>query len=627
MVKTNPVSTYDQLIDSYKVTGGDAEVIPSYDFVSAPWGLGLKLFPTQRFLLRMLFGEKLDDTTKDIHVRNMLGDTVKYELTEAEYLTYLYNEGRCSIGFQPKGGIDELIWSGGRKATKSTIVSTVLLYQLYRFLAFYNPHLEFGVMPDSQVRLTNLASSEDQAGIVFSNVSSGVANSPFFQSLLGYDPSTTKIQVFTRSQYDRKHGKTGKKPRKHLRPSVVVTVAPSTSRSVRGPNNLILIFDEIAHFIAKSKDQSGESLYGALKPSIASFAGFAKTLLISSPGPRNGIFWTQHKLAMDKGTEEIVYLETPTAEFNPNISAKYLRSEYDRDAAYFMVEYGAKWEGAQYKFIQRPELLDDSVSHKPASTPMHGFATEPHYTGIDVGTVSDGTAYAVAHADGNVVVVDNVIWFYAGVEPYEDVESLPFLEEVEGGKDLGLVIDLREFVGRFPIRGGLTDQHEGRGFSSLAGLKKMTWIEVEHYNQQKNWEVAEVFDLMLREGRLRMPDIPGVTENLKDLDRIYVDKKIGDKKIYQVRSPEAGSGDHPPKGHDDIWSAVSRAVYLVFMKEISTGKAERRSKNRKRAMDRAGVKRKNPATTVGQSTRMEQLKHGRGQQKQTSVAIRSGRRR
>jgi len=88
------------LIDSYKITGRDVDVVPSVEFAEAIWGLGLTLFPAQRFLMRLLFGEPLLNKGKTIHVRDLVGDKVLYKLTEEEYLSFLYNEGRCSIGQQ-----------------------------------------------------------------------------------------------------------------------------------------------------------------------------------------------------------------------------------------------------------------------------------------------------------------------------------------------------------------------------------------------------------------------------------------------------------------------------------------------------------------------------------------------
>ena len=570
-------SELSSIFDEFKIGPSSSEEMPniasSVELAEAPWGLGHTLYPAQKFLLRLVFNEPWDENNI-IPVRDITGERVIAHLTEPEYLQMLYEDGRCTID-ERTTEIKEVVWSGGRKTSKSFLIAVMILYQAYKCLSMYNPHEYFGISEDSEIRLTNLASTEEQASHVFNNVRHSVSRSPIFRSLLYAEPSQHKISFFTKAQVEEK--KKGGARAKLLMPTVVIRVMPSTASSLRGANNAMIVFDELAHFQEKSRTQSGKAIYDSVKPSIAAFSDFAKTVSISSPGPRSGQFWNLYNTAMRSKTGDIVYIETPTAEFNPTIPHDFLVAEYTRDPAYFMVEYGAKWAGSFFKFIQQPDVLEACVQRDPSLVPERAYGRElPYYVGIDLATEYDGTVYAIGHAEEDVVVIDNVWFFYPGMGKYSDYESLPFIERVEGEEDFGLIPDLIDFTKRFQVHKGVTDQWNLKGFVNLANLEGINWIEGTSSGDVTNYEVAELFTRLYREDKLILPDIPEVIENIKDLDRITVNKRANAsnaRRMYKVKAPAPGEDELPPKGHDDIWSAVSRCVWLVFNEEIATGKS------------------------------------------------------
>ena len=566
------MSYIDAVIDDFVVKGKDIDIVGPVQFAQEKWGLGVELYPSQRFLLKLLFGEELDTKNRTIVVRTADASRTLFRLSEGAYLRYLYHEGRCSIGEQ-NGPIEELVWSGGRKTTKTFLIAFVIMYQTYRVLSYYNPHEHFEIPQDREIRCTNLGSSEDQAGLVFSEVLAGVGGSSFFRSLLHSEPGATKIKLLTRYQADRIAA--DKREAKFTQPGLVIRVAPSTARGVRGPNNICLVFDEFAHFPEEAKNASADQLYEALKPSIAKFAGFAKVASISSPGPRSGKFYQLHEAAMRTGTSDLVYLETPTAEFNHTISAAFIQKEYAREPASAEVEYGAKWGGTQFKFVQRPDKFDLCFRREPSLTPPYEYRGVPYYMGGDLGLSSDGTAFAVAHAEGDTVVVDNVIWYYPGVGQYEMYDTMFFDREIEtdrGVKRVGLIHDLKDFVRMFAVRKGMIDQWNAGGFCDIARRESMPWVESSFFDARANWTEAEVFVTLYTEGHLLLPIMPGLRQNLLDLERKQLNLKVGDKYIYKVEAPHISDAE-PPLGHDDIWWAISHAVYLVYVNEIQTGRS------------------------------------------------------
>lgn len=87
------------------------------DYIEGNWGLGMSLFPAQRFLVKLYYHLPLEDKVKTIDVRDMLATKVLYHFTEKEYLKYLFDEGRCNIGEQDHDR-RQLILAIGRRAGK-----------------------------------------------------------------------------------------------------------------------------------------------------------------------------------------------------------------------------------------------------------------------------------------------------------------------------------------------------------------------------------------------------------------------------------------------------------------------------------------------------------------------------
>ena len=67
---------------------------------STTWGLGMSLYPVQKFIVKLYYHLPLDGVNKSIAIMDMFRTKVLYHLTEVEYLKYLFNEGRCNIGEQ-----------------------------------------------------------------------------------------------------------------------------------------------------------------------------------------------------------------------------------------------------------------------------------------------------------------------------------------------------------------------------------------------------------------------------------------------------------------------------------------------------------------------------------------------
>jgi intein/homing endonuclease len=101
------------------------------DYIESSWGLAMRLYPVQRFLVKLYYFIPLDNTEKTIEIKDMLGTKIQYRFTEQEYLKFLFNEGRCNIAEVDRER-RQLILSIGRRGGKC--VSDVILMPTSRGL-------------------------------------------------------------------------------------------------------------------------------------------------------------------------------------------------------------------------------------------------------------------------------------------------------------------------------------------------------------------------------------------------------------------------------------------------------------------------------------------------------------
>ncbi len=97
------------------------------DYIEQPWGLAMKLYPVQRFLVKLYYFMPLDDRDRNIEIPDMFNTRVLYRFTEVEYLHYLYEEGRCNIGEQDQERRDLLLAIGrrsGKCVEEGTLIPT-----------------------------------------------------------------------------------------------------------------------------------------------------------------------------------------------------------------------------------------------------------------------------------------------------------------------------------------------------------------------------------------------------------------------------------------------------------------------------------------------------------------------
>lgn len=108
------------------IEGRSTRIFNVLQYAEAPWGLGMSLFPVQRFIVKLYYNLPLDDKNRTIEVTDRFKERVLYHFTEKEYLQYLYAEGRCNINEQDHDR-RTLILPVGRRSGKCLSGDTLVL--------------------------------------------------------------------------------------------------------------------------------------------------------------------------------------------------------------------------------------------------------------------------------------------------------------------------------------------------------------------------------------------------------------------------------------------------------------------------------------------------------------------
>ena len=241
------VGVIDSFLDEKNVGKDDDSVsfLSIIDFIERFKLLPNGLFPAQKFVLKLYYNIPLDDKEKVIKITDRFNTRVLHELTEVEYLAFLYDQGRCNIRVQDVNHVrHELILVLGRRSGKSTLSAIIASYELYKLLRRRNPQGHYGIPVNSEIRVLCVANDKEQASIVYGDMSGYVDNVDYFKSSM-----TNQTQTFMRFQTDQDRKRYGKNGRS----TIAATFKSSIAKGLRGRGIICYILDEIAFFVDDGK--------------------------------------------------------------------------------------------------------------------------------------------------------------------------------------------------------------------------------------------------------------------------------------------------------------------------------------------------------------------------------------
>jgi hypothetical protein len=565
------------------------DVVDIITFIEAPWGLDLRLYPVQRIILKAHYGLELDDNPKGFPLDVPIPEThpdydpdlvdedgfYKYRivvtdwrrqnpqyLTEAEYLAFLYSEGRSNIEkVIPGKQRRDMVLSVGRRSGKTLITSCIVAYESYKLLLKGNPQKYYGFSQSNVIQLISVATDKDQAGLLYQEAAGHFQKCDFFRP---YAANSTQSFATFQTPYDiEKYGSYQENPK--ARYSVKVTFRSCVAKGLRGGNNVLVAMDEAAHFGDKGQGGADE-VYQAVSPSAKTFLpkdpnnkarpigeNEGRIILISSPLGKQGLFYKQFRLGFTSGAgANILSIQAPTWEVNPTIDGPTFEGEYLKDPTAFFTEFGAEFTDRTRGWIEDASdliaCIDPDLRPKAMAPPR-----APHFMGLDVALAGDYTAIAVGHnePDGRVVL-DYIDRICAGEGDYIDQERLEFDDVADWVRDVSK---------RFYIHEGIFDQWAGIPMEQALAKRGLgQQMKSVHHTRQLSSQMFQNFKNMMLDKKLALYDFPipdGEEHSAHIAELLELQAEVISKYIIKVEAPKMTGK------HDDFADALVRMVWVA----------------------------------------------------------------
>lgn len=543
------------------------------EFIESDWGLGARLYPVQRIILKASYGIPLNKIDKTVEISDWRR-TKFLTYTEEDYLKFLFDDGRCNIReVVPGHDRREIVLAIGRRSGKTYICAGIAAYESYRLLLKSSPQNYYGLPSTKEINIISVATDKKQAGILY-NLAGGFYNKCAF--FAPYKANHTQSFVRFQTPADiQEYGRHAADPKNSLA-TIEVSFRSCVASGLRGPDYMAIILDELAHF-SDGTQSSAESVYTAATPGISALTpkdpndptkamgrSEGRILAISSPLGKEGFFYKLYMDAYRGGDDNMLAFQAPSWEVNPTIPEAEFRKFYVKDANKFYTEFGAEFSDRTRGWIEKESDLMSCVdlSLTPASAAP---ARKPHFVGIDLALVGDGTAIAIGHIDEEQrIVLDLIDHIKAGEGAYQNVERLDFDEVADW---------IYQFSRRFFFSGGIFDQWAGIPFEQALAKKGLRQLKKEHMTKPLNSQIYQNFKDMMWDKRVVLFDspIPQGKNHCPYIDELlHLQAEQQSKHIIIVRAPNV------PGQHDDMSDALVRMVWVASQnisqpKYISTG--------------------------------------------------------
>jgi hypothetical protein len=596
------------------------------DFVEGPGGMRAIMRPVQRLAIKCLFGVPLDyrpgwaDRIEgwgtipmyDVYREKKL----RPDVTEAEYLHITYNEGRCNVndwrdipnvgGNPGESGFNEACIFAGRRGGKSELVAAIAAYKLYLLLNIRCPQEKFGLFPGSIIDFTFLAQDETASNRLFKKLREHVLRAENFFAPYLKDTNANDLSFITLADREKQE----------LTPTIKVACLPCTTNAVRSPSSIFLALDEFAHF-RSVKGSTSEDMYAAASPSTTDFhhdkarvsaeieemlphSGFGEEpaepveetepdivdepegiqdsmiLSISSPLKRIGKMYEIHKLALEDGVASNIFtLNCPSAEMNPKLLSKTLRSEYRKNPLTFKAEYGGKFLESSESYVTEAAVKKcTDCKWDDKGLPIEGSARlnlqrftqiqvgRNYFWGFDLGMTNDASALAIAHLEpGGPGGTIKLVYDYIDRMMVGEAGEWPGVKQAPGqNKFVGYqVLDLTDILNwldemnkMLPCFRGATDQHGGQQLVQLLELKKIRNFELVNLTPAINSQMAFALRGYIESERCSFPYVPKFIQELK-----LVELEVASKYRIRVEAPQEKNA------HDDMADATMLCAFLA----------------------------------------------------------------
>ncbi len=274
----------------------------------------------------------------------------------------------------PAGGAQEAWLVCGRRAGKSMILGLVAVF----LAAFrdWSPYLS----PGERGPVMVIASDRKQARVIFR----------YIRALLRVPLLASLVEHETAESLD-------------LSNAVTIEIVTGSFRTLRGYTLVAALCDEIAFWRAEDSANPDAEIIAALLPAMATVPG-AMLLCASSPYAKRGALHDAVRKFFGKDGAPLVW-KADTRTMNPTVPQSVIDDAYERDPASAAAEYGAEFRSDVSGFLDRV-TVEAAVKPRPRRAAA-GRERVAYVAFVDPsGGSSDSFTLAIAHAEGNVGVID-----------------------------------------------------------------------------------------------------------------------------------------------------------------------------------------------------------------------------
>jgi hypothetical protein len=572
--------------------------------------LGLRLYPVQKTILRLIFldlehmsafDRRLVDGWRGSFARG--GDVIGVPPHIWDQVDWLRAHGYWHFRIA--------LLLLGRRGGKGFLGAIASSYLIYRLIKMGSPQGAMGIDLDKDivafVSATNKRQSADNA---FTDLATTLGRVPFFERWLA---STGADEIRLRTPGDlerdseaRRQGRPGLD-----RASIVIRAISSSAPAARGPAGFMAWFDELAHTaVTPSGARSGEELYHAVVPALAQAKQHALILATTSPWTQTGPAFEIYEQARavdertgDPANPDILVVQLTS--FDPYSSWDDLEAtegracsrpiivfndimerEEARNRSTFRVEHRSQWAAVREAFLEADVVERVFLPYCP--TCGHSFP-EPEWragngrcpwcsqvvTPITPETHSNGVPRYLyrGHADpaeGH----DNFACCIAHLQPFTEPDGTPTVHVIvdrplvwipQGGRPLpypSIQAELAQVISRFPnMRAFSYDQFGAmatiQGMEELLRERRLSIPVVKHtHTQAGNRETTEIVKEALANNWIHAPrDALGPDGScLLELEMKFL-------QLHNMRLIKPTSG---PVRTDDLWTAFATVSWKLL---------------------------------------------------------------
>jgi hypothetical protein len=276
----------------------------------------------------------------------------------------------------PTRPVRELWINAGRRAGKDSFASFDVAYSAATFSNAGR------LRKGERCLCLGLACSRDQAKIVLNYTRAYFTEIPALKAM---------VQRETADGFELSNG-------------VDVVIGTNNFRSVRGRPVLRAVLDECAYYRDENSANPDEELYRALTPGMATLAGDAMLIGISTPYRKAGLLYRKFKDHFGKDGDVLV-VKAPSKVLNPTLDRAIIDDALAADPQAASAEWLAEFRSDIDTFVSRDAVeacvAPNVYERAPLSSIYYSAFCDPAGGG---GT--DAMTLAIAHRENDIVVLD-----------------------------------------------------------------------------------------------------------------------------------------------------------------------------------------------------------------------------